>query len=204
MSATRRGLSVRALLILAAVAAAIYALDRVSKHLVVENLQQGVPVPVLGEFLQLNYVENPGAAFSLLSGTTWVFAIIASAAVVFIIVFARRIRAVSWAILFGLLLGGAAGNLTDRLIRPPGFGVGHVVDFIQVYLFPAIFNFADIAIVTGMGLFILLTLRGVHLDGTRTARTKDESPADAGTDGPTDGPREDAAPEDPASADREA
>ena len=65
------------------------------------------------------------------------------------------------------MLGGAFGNLTDRLFREPGFGVGHVIDFIQIWGFPAIFNIADIAVVTGMGLFLLLTLRGVGLDGTR-------------------------------------
>ena len=71
--------------------------------------------------------------------------------VVFLIWFARRIRSVAWAALFGLLLGGTLGNLTDRLIRPPGFGVGHVVDFILVpWLLPAIFNLADTAIVTSM------------------------------------------------------
>lgn len=133
----------------------------------VENLPLGESVPVLGEVLQFRYVENPGAAFSLGSGSTWIFAVLATAVAVFIVIFARRIRSVGWAVLFGMLLGGNLGNLTDRLTRPPGFGVGHVVDFIQVIGFPAIFNIADIAIVSSMGLFIILTLRGVRLDGTR-------------------------------------
>lgn len=147
-----------------------YALDRVSKFFVVENLPLGVPVPILGPVLQFTFVENPGAAFSLGSGSTWIFAVIASAVTIFILVFARRIRSLAWAVLFGLLLGGTLGNLTDRLTREPGFGQGYVVDFIQVWGFPAIFNIADIAIVSSMGLFILLTLRGVGLDGSRTAR----------------------------------
>lgn len=161
---------VRALVFLASVAVVVYLIDRLSKVLVIENLELGQPVEVVGTLLQLRYVENPGAAFSLGSGSTWVFAIIASAVAVFIVIFARRIRSVSWAVLFGLLLGGTLGNLTDRLTREPGFGVGHVVDFIQVHLFPAIFNLADVAIVSSMGLFVILSLRGVGLDGVRTAR----------------------------------
>ena len=93
--------------------------------------------------------------------------IAASAVTVFILVFARRIRSLPWAILFGMLLGGTVGNLTDRLFREPGFGVGHVIDFLQVKYFPAVFNIADTFSVASMGLFIILTIRGVKLDGTR-------------------------------------
>ena len=80
--------------------------------------------------------------------------------------------------MFGLVLGGAFGNVTDRLTRPPGFGVGHVVDFIQVWGFPAIFNLADVAVVSAMGLFLLLSLRNVGLDGVRVKddRWKSELP----------------------------
>jgi len=155
--------------LLAVVAGVVLVLDRVSKILVVEHLQLGVPVPVLGELLQLRYVENPGAAFSLGSGTTWIFAILAAAVVVVIIVLARRIRSLAWASVFGLLLGGTVGNLIDRLVRPPSFGQGHVVDFLQIWGFPAIFNLADVAIVASMVLFVILTLRGVGLDGRRRA-----------------------------------
>lgn len=172
--APAKGVRVSALIVLAVVAAAVYTADRISKILVVENLELGQPVDVIGQFLQFRYVENSGAAFSIGSGYTWIIAIIAAAAVVFIIIFARRIRSIAWAILFGMLLGGASGNLTDRLTRPPGFGQGHVVDFIQVYLFPAIFNVADIFVVSAMGLFVLLTLRGVGLDGTRAPKETKE------------------------------
>lgn len=171
--------SAKALVVLAIVAICVYTIDRVSKFLVTENLTLHQPVQVLGDFLQFFYVENPGAAFSLGSGSTWIFAIIASAVAVFIVFFARRIHSVGWAVLFGLLLGGNLGNLTDRLTREPGFGIGHVVDFIRVDPFPAIFNVADIAIVSSMGLFILLTLRGIGLDGKRSVREakKAEEPA---------------------------
>jgi signal peptidase II len=169
-TARKPGVSTTALVVLAVVAVLVYAIDRVSKVLVVQNLPLGDAVPVLGELLQFRYVENPGAAFSLGSGSTWIFAIIASAVAVFILIFARRIRSGGWAVLFGLLLGGTLGNLTDRLTREPGFGVGHVVDFLQLYAFPAIFNVADVAIVSSMGLFIILTIRGIGLDGERAAR----------------------------------
>ncbi|AYF99199.1 signal peptidase II [Protaetiibacter intestinalis] len=158
----------RALVLLGVVALGILALDQFAKYLVVTNLELGQVVPVLGEVLQLHFVKNSGAAFSLGSGFTWVLSIVAVVVVILIIVFARRIKSVAWAWMFGLLLGGALGNVTDRLFREPGFGTGHVIDFLQLWGFPAIFNVADIAIVTGMGLFVLLTVRGVGLDGVRS------------------------------------
>ena len=191
-TAGRREVSASALAILAVVAVFAYTVDRVSKILVVENLTLGDPVDVIGRLLQFRYVENPGAAFSLGSGSTWIFAIIAAVVTIFIVIFARRIRSAGWAVLFGMLLGGNLGNLTDRLIRPPGFGIGHVIDFLQVYGFPAIFNVADIAIVSSMGLFILLTIRGVGLDGKRSSKTAEpQEPAisdsrAAGSPAPTD------------------
>ena len=125
-------------------------------------------IRVLNDVLQLHFVRNPGAAFSLASGSTWIFSIIAAAVVVFIVWFARRIRSVSWGLVFGLLLGGVLGNLTDRLLREPGFGVGHVVDFISTpWLLPAIYNVADMSIVTSMVIFMILTIRGIGLDGNK-------------------------------------
>jgi signal peptidase II len=158
------------LVLLAGIAVLALALDQTAKYLVTENLAEGQVVPVLGDVLQFHFVKNSGAAFSLLSGSTWVFAIIASLVVIVISFFARRIRSTAWAFVFGLLLGGTGGNLIDRLTREPGFGVGHVIDFLQIYGFPAIFNVADIAICTAMGLFIVLSLRGVGLDGVRAVK----------------------------------
>ncbi|MHB1173348.1 MAG: signal peptidase II [Lacisediminihabitans sp.] len=162
--------SVRALIVLALVAVAVYGADQFTKYLIVSRLTEGQEVQVLGQVLQFHFVKNSGAAFSIASGSTWIFSITASAVTVFIILFARRIRSIGWAILFGMLLGGTVGNLTDRLLREPGFGVGHVVDFIQVYGFPAIFNIADSFIVSSMGLFIILTVRGIGLDGRRVEK----------------------------------
>jgi signal peptidase II len=143
-----------------------------SKILVVDLMTEGEVVRVLGEVLQLHFVRNPGAAFSLASGTTWVFSIIAAGAVVFIVWFARRIRSLAWGIVFGLLLGGVLGNLTDRLLREPGFGLGHVVDFLSTpWLLPAIYNVADMAIVSSMVIFMILTIRGIGLDGERVVET---------------------------------
>lgn len=180
-----RQLSARALGLLAAIALVAYGLDQGSKYLITANLSVNETVPVLGDVLQLRYVTNPGAAFSLATGFTWVLSLVAVGVIVFIVWFAPRIRSLAWATMFGLVLGGAFGNVTDRLFRPPSFGTGEVVDFIQVWGFPAIFNVADIAVVSAMGLFLLLSLRNVGLDGVRavddrfTTRDEDLPPAKA-------------------------
>jgi len=186
----------RALLLLVACAVVVYTLDQLAKLWVVANLTPYVDVPVLGEALQFFFVRNPGAAFSLASGSTWVFSLIAAAVTVFIVWFARRIRSLGWAVLFGMLLGGTLGNLTDRLFRDPGFGVGHVVDFLHVWGFPAIFNLADVAIVSSMGLFLILTLRGVGLDGSRvpSGRRRQERPTPVADGAVPSEPRPDAPP----------
>ena len=143
------------LVVLALVALGIYAFDQIAKYLIVKNLSEGQQVNVIGTILQFHFVKNSGAAFSLGTGMTWLFSIVAAAVAIFIIIYARRIHSFSWGILFGLLLGGTLGNLSDRLLRPPHFGEGHVVDFIQVIDFPAIFNIADSAIFLGVVAMLL-------------------------------------------------
>jgi signal peptidase II len=161
------------LVLLAVVALVIYAADQVTKMLVVSQLVEGQPVPILGDFLVFHFVRNPGAAFSLASGSTWIFSILAAVVTAAIIIFARKIKSRAWAIVFGLLLGGTIGNLTDRLTREPSFGEGHVIDFISTpWMLPAIYNIADIAIVTSMIVFVLLTILGINIDGTRTRKEK--------------------------------
>ncbi|WP_374945510.1 signal peptidase II [Agreia sp.] len=167
--------SPRVLVVLVLVALAALILDQGSKYLVVTTLKPDEVVPVLGDLLQFQFVKNPGAAFSIGNAYTWIFSILASAVTLFIVWFARRIRSLGWAVVFGLLLGGVLGNLTDRLFREPGFGIGHVVDFLRIPLLPAIFNIADSAIVVSMGLFLILTVRGIGLDGSRPASPGDES-----------------------------
>ncbi|MFZ7087774.1 signal peptidase II [Curtobacterium sp. RRHDQ10] len=160
--------SARAIAALAFAAVCVYALDQGVKALVVAHLTYGQTVDVLGRVLQLHYVTNPGAAFSFATGQTWIFSVIAAAVVVAIVVMARRIKSLWWAVLFGMLLGGALGNLTDRLIRPPAFGRGQVVDFIYTpWMMPAIYNIADSFICISMAIFVVLTIMGVNLDGTR-------------------------------------
>ncbi|WP_400998124.1 signal peptidase II [Agromyces sp. GXQ0307] len=181
MEAERRArLGVTALLVLVGVAITVYAVDQVSKYFVVTTLAEGETVRVLGDVLHWQFVRNPGAAFSFASGMTWVFTILAAGVITFIIWFARRIRSIAWALVFGLLLGGVLGNLTDRLFREPGFGIGHVIDFISTpWMLPAIYNVADIAIVSSMILFMILTIRGVGLDGSRPVRDGDATDAAA-------------------------
>ncbi len=179
--------SSRALFVLALVALGVYAFDQLSKYLVVSQLSEGDVVPLLNGVLELHFVRNPGAAFSLASGLTWIFSIIATAVVVFIVWFAGRIRSVAWSIVFGLLLGGVLGNLTDRLVREPSFGLGHVVDFISTpWLIPAIYNVADICIVSSMILFMILTIRGIGLDGKRASATPADEQGTANSPGEAD------------------
>jgi len=161
------------LVLLGVAALVIYVTDQVTKMLVVGNLIEGQSVQILGDFLVFDFVRNPGAAFSLASGSTWIFSLLATVVTAAIIVFARKIKSLAWAVVFGLLLGGTLGNLTDRLFREPSFGEGHVVDFISMpWMLPAIFNVADIAIVSSMILFVLLTIFGINIDGTRTRKEK--------------------------------
>ena len=166
-----------ALILLAVVALGIYALDQISKYLIVSRLTEGDIVRVLGDVLQMHFVRNPGAAFSLAAGMTWIFSIIAVAVVVLIVWFAGRIRSLAWSVVFGLLLGGVLGNLTDRLLREPSFGLGHVIDFISTpWLIPAIYNVADMAIVSSMIIFMFLTIRGIGLDGRRASAADASAP----------------------------
>jgi len=162
-------------LALLSLAIVVYATDQLTKNWVVANLPEGRSVPVLGEFLQWHFVRNPGAAFSMASGATWVFTLLALGVVGAIIWQVRRLGSRTWAIFFALLLGGVLGNLTDRLTRDPGFPVGHVIDFISTpWMFPwplspAIYNVADIGIVSAMCLFVLITILGLPIDGSPRA-----------------------------------
>jgi signal peptidase II len=151
--------------ILLAVAALVYVLDVVTKLLVVSRLTPGRPVHVIGSLLQLTYTRNSGAAFSIGWGYTAIFSLIAIGVVFVILRLARNLYSGPWAVALGLLLGGAAGNLTDRIARAPGPFRGWVVDFVQLPHF-AIFNLADAAITCGGVLMVLLAFRGLHPDGT--------------------------------------
>jgi signal peptidase II len=97
---------------------------------------------------------------------TWVFTLAALVVSIVILRVAPRLGSRGWSVALGLLLGGALGNLADRLLREPGVGRGHVVDFIA-YGDLFVGNVADIAIVAAAGLIILLSLRGIGVDGSR-------------------------------------
>ncbi len=158
--------------VLVAVAALVYAADVISKVIVVATLTENRPVRVIGSLLRLDYLRNPGAAFSLgADGYTVVFTLIAAAVIVAILRIARSLASRPWAVAFGLLLGGALGNLTDRMFRSPGPLRGWVVDFIQLPHWP-VFNLADSAICCGGALMVLLTLLGLRPDGQVERRSR--------------------------------
>ena len=167
---------------LAGVAAFVLAADIITKALVVAHLREGEPVHVLGDVLMLNLLRNPGAAFSVGTGDTIVFTAIAVAVVVYIARTARKLYSIGWAITLGLLLGGALGNLTDRIFRAPGLFRGNVVDWIEVTRYWPVFNLADSAIVCGGILTVLLAMLGYHLDGTHGDRKAQPSPPGSGSD----------------------
>ena len=156
----------RRIRVLIAVAAFVLAADAITKAIVVAHLRQDEPVHVIGNVLMFWLTRNPGAAFSVGTGETVVFTVIAFGVIVYIARTARRLYSLGWAIALGLLLGGAMGNLSDRIFRAPGLFRGDVVDWIAVTRYYPIFNLADSAIVCGGILTVLLALRGYRLDGT--------------------------------------
>ncbi|MFJ9816248.1 signal peptidase II [Streptomyces sp. NPDC101151] len=155
----------RRIAVLFAVAAFAYALDLISKMLVVAKLEHRAPIQLIGDWLELHAIRNPGAAFGFGAAFTIIFTLIAAAVIVVIFRLARKLYSFPWAVALGLLLGGALGNLTDRIFRAPGIFEGEVVDFIAPKGF-AVFNLADSAIVCGGILIVLLSFRGLDPDGT--------------------------------------
>jgi signal peptidase II len=137
------------------VAAVIVLIDQLTKIWAVSALSDG-PVEVIGTVLQFRLTRNPGGAFSLLTGLTPVLAVLAVVMVVYIVRTTRRTTDVVMAYSLAFVLGGAVGNLVDRLLRSPGFLRGEVVDFIKVPNWPT-FNIADSAITIGV---ILIAVRG--------------------------------------------
>jgi signal peptidase II len=169
----------RRLWLLLAIAVGVLVLDIVTKITVVATLSRR-PVVLLGGFLTLRVSRNPGAAFSIGGPSeTIVFTAIAVGVTIFIVRAARRIRSLPWAMTLGLLLGGATGNLTDRIFRAPGPFRGWVVDWIQVPHWP-VFNLADSAITCGGVLAVLLAVLGIGIDRSRAgsrAKPAQDGPA---------------------------
>lgn len=162
----------RCLWILALMALGVVVADHVVKAWVVAvikpRLESGEgPFVLLGGLVKLTYVENTGAAFSIGAGYTWIFSIVAVVVAVVIVRVSRNLGSTWWAVALGGLLGGLLGNLIDRLTRPPGPGLGYVVDFIQLPYF-AVFNVADMFITCSAALMVILALWGIGVDGTRS------------------------------------
>jgi signal peptidase II len=155
----------RRVAVLFTIAAVAYAFDLISKMLVVSELEHHDSVEVVGDWLKFEAVRNAGAAFGFGEAFTVIFTVIAAIVIVVIARLARQLYSTPWAIALGLLLGGALGNLTDRIFRSPGVFKGAVVDFIAPKHF-AVFNLADSAIVCGGVLIVLLSFRGLDPDGT--------------------------------------
>ncbi len=163
----------------------VVGLDQWTKQLALTALSDGSTVRLLGGAVYFDLTRNSGAAFSIGTGFTFIFPLIALVVLGVIIWFARQLRSWPWALAMGLVLGGAMGNLVDRLFRAPGPLQGHVVDFISVFApggqaFP-IFNTADSALFCGVVLAIALEFTGFRRDGTRVR--PGSAAAEAGSSG---------------------
>ena len=138
----------------------VILLDLATKIWAVARLENQSDIKVLGEFLKFSFVRNPGAAFSFGTSVTWVFTLIAIAVTIAILLISKNVTNKPWAIALGGLLGGALGNLIDRIFRSPEMFHGHVVDFISVPNYP-MFNIADSAVVVSAIAMVVLSFRGV-------------------------------------------
>jgi signal peptidase II len=170
--------------LLLGLAAVVLALDLLTKVLVVATVEPGEDIRLLGGLVYLTSLRNLGAAFSFAEGATIVFSLIAVGVAVVIVRTARRLSSAGWATALGLVLGGAVGNLLDRVFRDPGFLRGGVVDFISVFapdgrVWP-VFNVADSAIVCGGILGAVLALRGIEFDGRRAPERSRSRRGEAG------------------------
>ncbi|MFI6843392.1 signal peptidase II [Kitasatospora sp. NBC_00085] len=165
--------------VLLTVALVAFLIDLGTKLLVVARLENHAAIKVIGDVMTFQVIRNSGAAFGMGQALTIVFTVIAASVIVVIWRIARRLYSLPWAIALGLLLGGALGNLTDRLFRAPSAFRGHVVDFISVQHF-AVFNLADSAIVCGGILVVLLSFRGSNPDGTVHHQAEKSGKADGG------------------------
>lgn len=160
-----------------AIAIVIVAVDQLTKWWAEENLSDGQVIPVIGDWIRFVLVYNPGAAFGLGTGYTWILALVAVAAAVAVGWYAWKVRSLAWAIVLGMILGGAITHAGDRLFREPGFARGHVVDFIG-YFDWFVGNVADIMIVLGAALAVILVLFKVDTGRVPAETAASESATD--------------------------
>lgn len=183
------------------VALAVVVIDQATKAWAVSALADERRIDVMGGALGFVLVRNPGAAFSFATGQTWIFSIVAIVVTAIVVRVSKRLGSMWWAVTLGLVLGGAVGNLIDRLVRAPGIFRGHVVDFID-YGGLFVGNIADIAIVGAAVAIVGLSLIGLEVDGSRAAEDAEgRAAARAVLDGPPDRGELPAAPEPAAAAD---
>ena len=185
-----RGAHRSVLAVLAGTAVGIVLIDQVAKAWAVTYLRPRIesgegPIYIIDPLLRLTYVENTGAAWGMGAGYTWIFTIVAVVVGVVIVRFARTITSRAWALALGGLLGGLLGNLIDRLTRPPGPGLGSVVDFIGLPNFP-VFNVADMAITCSAVAMIILAWRGIPLSESEPdgSSSDDSNSADSSSNDP--------------------
>ena len=148
--------------------------DLATKAWAVARLENQSDIKVIGEFLKFSFVRNPGAAFSFGTSVTWVFTLIAIAVTIAILVISKNVTNKPWAIALGGLLGGAVGNLIDRIFRNPEMFHGHVVDFISVPNYP-MFNISDSAVVLSAIAMVILSMRGVEYQTTNALPTETDA-----------------------------
>lgn len=161
----------RPILLFALIAVVAIGVDQLTKALVVAYLEHRPPIWLIGDVVSLQATRNTGAAFSLGQTYTVLLSLFAIGVIVYIIRTARKLNSMGWAVALGLILGGAAGNLTDRIFRAPAPLQGGVVDFVSVGWFP-VFNVADSCLCVGVGLVVLLVFRGIGVDGRRAGDQK--------------------------------
>lgn len=152
----------------------VILLDLATKVWAVARLENQSDIKVIGEFLKFSFVRNPGAAFSFGTSVTWVFTLIAIAVSIVILLLSKNVTNKPWAIALGGLLGGAVGNLIDRIFRSPEVFQGHVVDFISVPNYP-MFNISDSAVVISAITMVILSLRGVDYQTPNALPTKSDA-----------------------------
>lgn len=159
----------RNLVIVGAVASVVYASDLLTKIWAVERLSDpDESIEIVGDLFQLELTRNPGAAFGIGVGMTIVFTLLSLVVIGVVLRVSNRLGSTWWAVVFGLVLGGALGNLTDRLFRSPGFMRGHVIDFLHLKNWP-VFNLADTAFCIAGAIVFLLVLRNIPLEGRNTS-----------------------------------
>jgi signal peptidase II len=157
-------LTIPAIRIFAGVAAIVWALDQATKSLAVAALDPSQSVTLVPYVFWLTLTRNAGAAFSTGTQMTVMLTAIAIIVVITVIRMARRLRDRGWALGLGLLLGGALGNLTDRMLREPAPFKGHVVDFLHLTHWP-VFNVADLALTFAAITILQRGWKGATMDG---------------------------------------